>query len=63
MKAVRFVVLSVLFWCLPHAVGVAAELSAGTARVEVGMGERMVDRGLIHIYRVLGRLKDKPEQP
>lgn len=32
-------------------------------RVEVGMGERMVDRGLIHIYRALGRLKDKPEQP
>ena len=32
-------------------------------RVEVGAGERMVDRGLIHIYRVLGKLKDKPEQP
>lgn len=32
-------------------------------RVEVGAGERMVDRGLIHIYRALGRLKDKPEQP
>ena len=32
-------------------------------RVEVGAGERMVDRGLIHIYRMLGKLKDKPEQP
>lgn len=32
-------------------------------RVEIGAGERMVDRGLIHIYRVLGKLKDKPEQP
>lgn len=32
-------------------------------RVEVGAGERMIDRGLIHIYRALGRLKDKPEQP
>lgn len=32
-------------------------------RVEVGAGERMVDRGLIHIYRALGKLKDKPEQP
>lgn len=32
-------------------------------RVEIGAGERMVDRGLIHIYRILGKLKDKPEQP
>lgn len=32
-------------------------------RVEVGAGERMIDRGLVHIYRLLGRLKDKPEQP
>ncbi len=32
-------------------------------RVEIGAGERMVDRGLIHIYRMLGKLKDKPEQP
>ncbi len=32
-------------------------------RVEVGAGERMIDRGLIHIYRILGKLKDKPEQP
>jgi hypothetical protein len=31
-------------------------------RVEVGAGERMIDRGLIHIYRLLGKLKDKPEQ-
>jgi hypothetical protein len=31
-------------------------------RVEVGAGERMIDRGLIHIYRVLGKLKDKPER-
>ncbi len=37
--------------------------SSTTTRVEVGAGERMVDRGLIHIYRVLGRLKDRPEQP
>jgi hypothetical protein len=34
-----------------------------TTRVEVGAGERMVDRGLVHIYRILGMLKDKPEQP
>lgn len=34
-----------------------------TTRVEIGAGERMVDRGLIHIYRILGMLKDKPEQP
>jgi hypothetical protein len=34
-----------------------------TTRVEIGAGERMVDRGLIHIYRTLGMLKDKPEQP
>lgn len=32
-------------------------------RVEIGAGERMVDRGLIHIYRILGKLKDNPEQP
>jgi neutral ceramidase len=32
-------------------------------RVEVGAGERMVERGLIHIYRILGKLKDKPEEP
>ena len=32
-------------------------------RVEVGAGERMIDRGLIQIYRSIGRLKDKPEQP
>jgi neutral ceramidase len=32
-------------------------------RVEVGAGERMIDRGLIHIYRLLGKLKNKPEQP
>jgi neutral ceramidase len=32
-------------------------------RVEVGAGERLVERGLIHIYRVLGKLTDKPEQP
>jgi hypothetical protein len=30
-------------------------------RVEVGAGERMVDRGIINIYRILGRLKDRPE--
>ena len=34
-----------------------------TTRVELGAGERMVDRGLIHIYRILGMLKEKPEQP
>jgi hypothetical protein len=34
-----------------------------TTRVEVGAGERMVDRGLIHIYHLLGKLRDKPEQP
>ncbi|MBK6795882.1 MAG: neutral/alkaline non-lysosomal ceramidase N-terminal domain-containing protein [Acidobacteria bacterium] len=33
-----------------------------TTRVEVGAGERMVDRGLIQIYRLLGMLRDKPEQ-
>src|SRR5215510_13460302 len=33
-----------------------------TTRVEIGAGERMVDRGLIQIYRILGMLKDKPEQ-
>jgi len=32
-------------------------------RVEVGAGERMIDRGLIQIYRSIGKLKDKPEQP
>lgn len=32
-------------------------------RVEVGAGERMIDRGLIHIYRLLGKLRAKPEQP
>jgi neutral/alkaline ceramidase-like enzyme len=32
-------------------------------RVEVGSGERMIDRGLIHIYRLLGKLRNKPEQP
>lgn len=31
-------------------------------RVEIGAGERMVDRGIIHIYRILGRLKDRPEE-
>ena len=32
-------------------------------RVEVGSGERMIDRGLIQIYRLLGKLRNKPEQP
>jgi neutral ceramidase len=32
-------------------------------RVEVGAGERMIDRALIQLYRLLGKLKDKPEQP
>jgi hypothetical protein len=32
-------------------------------RVEVGAGERMIDRGLIHIYRILGRLRNTPEEP
>jgi len=32
-------------------------------RVEVGAGERMIDRGLIQIYRSIGKLKEKPEQP
>jgi neutral ceramidase len=32
-------------------------------RVEVGAGERMIDRGLIQIYRVLGKIKDRPEEP
>ena len=32
-------------------------------RVEVGAGERMIDRGLIQIYRSIGKLKAKPEQP
>lgn len=32
-------------------------------RVEVGAGERMVDRGLVQIYRALGKLNNKPEQP
>ncbi|MFN0123542.1 MAG: neutral/alkaline non-lysosomal ceramidase N-terminal domain-containing protein [Blastocatellia bacterium] len=47
----------------------AAAVSGGygadtiVTRVEIGAGERMVDRGLIHIYRILGKLKDKPEQP
>jgi neutral ceramidase len=27
-----------------------------TTRVEIGAGERMIDRGLIHIYRLLGKL-------
>lgn len=35
---------------------------AVVTRVEVGAGERMVDRGIIHIYRILGRLKDRPEE-
>jgi hypothetical protein len=37
--------------------------STVTTRVEVGAGERMIDRGLIHIYRILGRLKETPERP
>lgn len=32
-------------------------------RVEVGAGERMIDRALVHIYRLIGRLKDRPEEP
>ena len=32
-------------------------------RVEPGAGERMVDRGVIHIYRILGKLKETPERP
>jgi neutral ceramidase len=32
-------------------------------RVEVGAGKRMIDHGLIQIYRVLGKLKVKPEEP
>jgi len=37
--------------------------SSTTTRVEVGAGERMVDRGLVHIYRILGRLRETPERP
>lgn len=31
-----------------------------TTLVEVGAGERMLDKGLINLYYILGRLKDKP---
>src|SRR5262245_3845153 len=30
--------------------------------LEVGAGERIVDRGIINMYRMLGRLKNKPDQ-
>jgi hypothetical protein len=30
--------------------------------LEVGAGERIVDRGVVNIYRMLGRLKDKPDR-
>ncbi len=30
--------------------------------LEVGAGERIVDRGIVNVYRMLGRLKDKPDQ-
>jgi len=30
--------------------------------LEVGAGERIVDRGIVNIYRMLGRLKDKPDR-
>ena len=30
--------------------------------LEVGAGERIIDRGIINMYRMLGRLKDKPDQ-
>jgi hypothetical protein len=31
--------------------------------VEVGAGERMLDRGIINVYRLLGKLSDQPEKP
>jgi hypothetical protein len=31
-------------------------------RVEVGAGERMLDRGIINLYRLLGKLSDRPER-
>ncbi len=34
-----------------------------TTRVEVGAGERMLDRGIINLYRLLGKLSDQPEKP
>jgi neutral ceramidase len=30
--------------------------------LEVGAGERIVDRGIVNVYRMLGRLKDKPDR-
>lgn len=34
-----------------------------TTRVEVGAGERMLDRAIVNIYRLLGKLGDRPERP
>ncbi len=34
-----------------------------TAWIEVGAGERLLDRGIINLYRLSGRLSDQPEQP
>jgi hypothetical protein len=31
-------------------------------RIEVGAGERIVDRGIIWIYEQLGKLRDLPDE-
>jgi hypothetical protein len=32
------------------------------AAAEVGAGERMVDRAVVHVYEMLGRLHSEPEE-
>jgi len=41
--------------------GVVYGANAWPTILEVGAGERMVNRGIANVYRMLGRLKDAPD--
>ena len=41
--------------------GVVYGANAWPTILEVGAGERIVDRGIVNVYRMLGRLKEQPD--
>ncbi len=43
--------------------GVVYGANAWPTILEVGAGERIVDRGIVNVYRMLGRLRKSPDRP
>jgi neutral ceramidase len=43
--------------------GIVYGANAWPTVLEVGAGERMVNRGIVNVYRMLGKLKDHPDEP